>query len=264
MRYFFHIAYNGFAYEGWQKLPQANSIQAVIETQLGNVLKTDVSIVGCGRTDSHVHASQYFFHIDIDEQWDYDLIFRLNKNLPSDIAIFDVMPMKDTQHARLDAIERTYNYFIHTSYDPFLSTISSLYIEKGLNIDEMKRAVGILPRYDDYRNFCRKLPEQRTTICKVTAANIYTDKSGDALRFEISANRFLYGMIRLIVQRLLMIGRGEMSVDEFEENLRSTQPVGVTKSAYPQGLFLSRVKYPFLDIPCRSELFNSLVHRFSR
>jgi tRNA pseudouridine38-40 synthase len=264
LRYFFHIGYNGFAYQGWQRLPQANSIQAVIETQLGRVLKTDVNIVGCGRTDAQVHASQFFFHADIENEWDYDLVFRVNKNLPADIAIFDVIPMKGEEHARLDAVERTYNYFIHTYNDPFLTTISSLYPEKNLRLDKMNKAVMILPRHNDYRNFCRKLAERRTTICDITSAKLYTDKNGDNLRFEISANRFLNGMIRMLVDRLLMIGRGELSVDEFEKTLKSAEPVEFIRSAYPQGLYLSKVKYPFLDIPSRSELFNSLIYRFQQ
>ncbi|HEX8061232.1 MAG TPA: tRNA pseudouridine(38-40) synthase TruA [Cyclobacteriaceae bacterium] len=262
MRYFFHIGYNGFAYQGWQKLPQANSIQAVIETQLSRVLKTEVAIIGCGRTDAQVHASQFFFHLDIEKEPDYDLKFRLNKNLPPDIAIFDVIPMKGKEHSRLDAVERTYNYFIHTYSDPFLSTLSSLYTEKNLDLDEMKKAVAILPNHRDYRNFCRKAAERRTTICNIKSANLYTDKNGDHIRFEISANRFLNGMIRMIVERLLMIGRRELTVSEFESILNTKDPVETIKSAYPQGLYLSKVRYPFLDIPSRSHLFNSLVSQF--
>jgi len=264
LRYFFHIGYNGFAYQGWQKLPQANSIQAVIEAQLSRVLKTDVAIVGCGRTDAQVHASQFFFHADIENEWDYDLVFRVNKNLPPDIAIFDVIPMKGTEHSRLDAVERTYDYFIHTYRDPFLSTISSLYPERDLDVGEMKKAVAMLPLHSDYRNFCRKVAERRTTICNITSATLYTDRNGDNIRFEISANRFLNGMIRMIVERLLMIGRGDLHVNEFEDILTSREPVEVIKSAYPQGLYLSKVRYPFLDIPSRSELFNSLTSRFQR
>ncbi|MEJ0031642.1 MAG: hypothetical protein WDO15_15260 [Bacteroidota bacterium] len=101
-------------------------------------------------------------------------------------------------------------------------------------------------------------------MCNITSANLYTDKNGDNLRFEISANRFLNGMIRMIVDRLLMIGRGELEVDELENILKSTEPVEFIRSAYPQGLYLSKVRYPFLDIPPRSELFNSLIDRFQR
>ncbi len=259
LRYFFHIGYNGFNYRGWQKLPGINSVQFIIETLLSKIFKTNLTIVGCGRTDAQVHASQFFFHVDIEETWDYDLIFRLNKNLPNDIALFDILPMEGMPHARLDAIGRTYNYFIHTYKDPFLSTISSLYLGKHLNLTEMKKAVMLLPKYDDYRAFCKNVAVQRTTRCKVTAAALYTDDQGDNIRFEISANRFLSGMIRIIIQKLLLIGRGKMSVDEFEYDLISKEPPIVMKSAHPQGLYLSQVKYPFLEIASRSELFNSLV-----
>jgi tRNA pseudouridine38-40 synthase len=259
VRYFFHIGYNGFNYQGWQKLPGTKSVQFIIETLLSKVLKSNVTIVGCGRTDSKVHASQFFFHVDIENPWDYDLMFRLNKNLPADIAIFEIIPMKGLPHARFDAIGRTYNYFIHTYKDPYLSNISSLYLGKHLNFHEMKRAVLLLSRYEDYRPFCRNASKHRTTICKVTSANLYVDERGDNIRFEISANRFLSGMIRIIVQKLLLIGRGELGVDEFENHLISKVPPEIIIGAYPQGLYLSQVKYPFLEIPSRSELFNSLA-----
>lgn len=259
MRYFFHIGYNGFNYRGWQKLPQINSVQFIFETLLSQIFKTQITVVGCGRTDAQVHASQFFFHVDIEEVWNYDLIFRLNKNLPNDISVFDVFPMEGLPHARLDAIGRTYNYFIHTYKDPFLSTISSLYAGKHLNLGEMKKAVMLLPKYDDYRAFCKRVATQRTTRCKVASATLYVDERGDNIRFEISANRFLSGMVRIVMQKLLLIGRGEMSMDEFENHLTTKEPPAVMKSAYPQGLYLSQVRYPFLEIPSRSELFNSLV-----
>lgn len=259
MRYFFHIGYNGFNYQGWQRQPQITSVQATLETLLSKILKTDISIIGCGRTDARVHASQFFFHVDIEEVWEYDLLFRLNKNLPPDIAVFDIIPMEGLPHARFDAVSRTYNYFIHTYKDPYLSTLSSMYLAKHLNLDEMKRAVSLLPKYDDYKPFCRKPAVHRTTICTVTSANLYRDKNADSIRFEISANRFLSGMIRIIVQKLLLIGKGELSVDEFESYLISKQAPDVTRGAYPQGLYLSQVKYPFLEIPSRSDLFNMLA-----
>jgi tRNA pseudouridine38-40 synthase len=259
LRYFFHIGYNGFNYQGWQKLPQAHSIQSTIETALSQVLKTDVTIVGCGRTDAQVHASQFFFHIDIDKKWDFDLLFRLNKNLPDDIAVFDIIPVEDSSHARFSAMGRTYNYFIHTYKDPYLSRISSMYSEKNLHLGEMKKAARILTQYDDYKPFCKNLSVHQTTICKISGADLYTDASGDNIRFEISSNRFLNGMIRIIVQKLLLIGREELSVDEFENYLISKQTPRVNKGAYPQGLYLSQVRYPFLEIPSRSELFNELV-----
>lgn len=259
MRYFFHIGYNGFDYQGWQKLPQINSVQAVIETQLSRILKINVGIVGCGRTDAHVHASQFFFHADIDAVWEYDLVFRLNKNLPDNIAVFDIVPVDAEAHARFDAVSRTYNYFVHTYKDPFLSTLSSCYPGRDFNLHEMKRGVLLLLKYDDYRAFCKHLSVQRTTRCKVTVANLYADDKADNIRLEISANRFLSGMIRIIMQRLLQIGRGRMRVEEFEQLLISKETPEITRTAYPQGLYLSKVTYPYLDIASRSELFNTLA-----
>ena len=83
----------------------------------------------------------------------------------------------------------------------------------------MKAAIDLLPLYNDYRAFCKMPDRIDHTICHVSAANLYIDKSGDRLRFQISANRFLSKMVRIIVGRLLEIGRGEMSVDEFEHYL---------------------------------------------
>jgi len=78
--------------------------------------------MGCGRTDAQVHASQFFFHTDVQNAWDYDLMFRVNKALPDDIAVFEIIPVEENQHARFDATLRTYDYFIHTYKDPFLTT----------------------------------------------------------------------------------------------------------------------------------------------
>lgn len=257
LRYFFHIGYNGFLYQGWQKLPQANSVQSVIEKQLSQILKVPVSVVGCGRTDTKVHASQFFFHVDLRETWDYDLVFRLNKNLPDDITVFDIIPVADSAHARLDAVSRTYTYFIHTYKDPYLAPFSALYPLK-LDLNAMSKAVELLPKYTDYHACCRNTSVHRTTICHVTSAALYVNQTGEHIRFEISANRFLNGMIRIIVKKLLQIGAGKLSVAAFEHQIRNKETV-IVKGAYPQGLYLSKVTYPFLEMPSRSELFNALV-----
>lgn len=264
MRFFFHIGYNGFNYRGWQRQPGIQNVQQELETTLGQVLKSSVSIMGCGRTDAMVHASQFFFHLDVEKEWEFDLLFRLNKNLPNDIAIFEIIPMKDNQHARFDAIQRTYDYFIHTYKDPFLNPLSALYLEKNLNLDEMKKAIALLTRYNDFRAFCKTPADYDHTICNVTSARLFADSTGDKLRFQISANRFLGRMIRIIVGKLLEIGNGLLSVDEFEHYLISKETPKTIEPAYPQGLYLSKVVYPYLDIPPRTEfsaiLQNNMDH----
>jgi tRNA pseudouridine38-40 synthase len=253
VRYFFHIGFNGFLYRGWQRQPDEQNVQQVFETTLSQIFKEPITVMGCGRTDAQVHASQFFFHADISTRWDYDLVFRINKLLPPDIAVFEIIPVEENQHARFDATLRRYDYFIHTYKDPFLSQLSSLYLEKNLNVGKMKQAVTLLTRYDDYRAFCKRPNDYRTTVCKVTAASFVADASGDRFRFQISADRFLGKMIRIIVGKLLVIGQGKLSVDEFESYLITKETPAIFEPAHPQGLYLSKVTYPFLDIPPRPD-----------
>jgi tRNA pseudouridine38-40 synthase len=259
LRYFFHIGYHGTNYCGWQKHPEALSVQQVLETNLTKLLKVPIYISGCGRTDAQVHASQFFFHVDIEQEWDFDLFFRLNKILPDDIAVFDIIPMEGLPHARFDTIQRSYDYFIHTYKDPFLSRFSSFYAEKDLDLQKMQKAVALLPQYSDYRAFCKMPDRIDHTICHVSTANLFTDKNGDKIRFYISANRFLSKMIRIIVGRLLEIGKGEMSVDEFEHYLAEKITPQIIIPAYPQGLYLSKVTYPYLDLPVRSTFSTMMI-----
>jgi len=263
LRYFFHIGYHGYSYRGWQRQPKALNVQQVLETALTQILKEPCSIMGCGRTDAMVHASQFFFHLDVMKEWDFDLLFRLNKTLPDDIAVFEIIHMEDNHHARFDATHRSYDYFIHTYKDPFLSTLSSLYLERNLQLDKMKQAVALLTRYNDYRAFCKTPDTYRTTICNVTSAELYIDPNGDHLRFQISANRFLGRMIRIIAGKLIDIGKGELSVDEFESYLITKITPPTIEPAYPQGLYLSKVTYPYLDIAPRTEFSAILQNRVS-
>ena len=259
LRYFFHIGYLGTHYNGWQKNPDAHSVQNVLESVLTQIFKKPVFIVGCGRTDAHVHASQFFFHMDAEEDWDFDLLFRLNKLLPDDIAVFDIIPMQGLPHSRFDAIERSYDYFIHTYKDPFLSSLSSQYLVKNWHVGQMQQAANLLLKYDDYHAFCKSPERNEHTLCKVSAAQIHTDGTGDRLRFHISANRFLGKMVRVITGKLLDIGIGNLSVDEFEHYLANPLLTQVIKPAYPQGLYLSKITYPYLDLAPRSTFAQMLL-----
>ena len=252
VRYFFHIGFLGQQYRGWQRQSNAGSVQQVIETTLSAMLKEPITAMGCGRTDAQVHASQFFFHVDMKNEWDPALSFPFNKMLPDDIALYEIIPVKDTQHARFDAIQRRYDYFIHTYKDPFLNAQSSWYPEKNLNLDKMKKAVTLLTKYNDFRAFCKSPDLYQHTRCHISSATLFADAKGDRLRFQISADRFLGRMVRLIVGKLLLVGKGELSTDEFENYLITKETPKFFDAAYPQGLFLSKVTYPYLDLPHRT------------
>lgn len=255
MRYFFHIAYLGTFYSGWQKHPNTITVQQVLESKLSQVLKTPIAINGCGRTDAGVHASQFFFHADLMIANSEELLFRLNSALPADIAVFDIIQMEGKQHARFDAYLRTYDYFIHTYKNPFLSTTSSFYQQKNLNLKQMEKALQLLPLYQDYRAFCTTPAKYEHTTCRVSSVGLFLSEGEKHIRIQVSANRFLSKMIRIIVGKLLKIGSGKMSVDEFEHHLITKETPAILDLAYPQGLHLSKVTYPFLDLPNKGERF---------
>lgn len=191
--------------------------------------------------------------MDVDKAWDFDLLFRLNKMLSEDIAIFDIIPVEGYPHAQFDAIQRTYDYFIHTYKNPFLHGLSSYYPLKDIDFSKMKEATKLLLTYNDFSNFCKSPDKNPSNICNITTAQLFIDKNGDKLRFQISSNRFLKGMVRIIVMKLLEIGTGEISLEEFENYLSLKETPKKTVPAYPQGLYLSKINYAFLDIPPRIE-----------
>ena len=264
MRYFLHIAYNGKSYRGWQRQPNVVTVQEVLEKALQAMFHQKISCMGCGRTDAEVHASQFFLHIDVATSWDFDSIFRLNKMLPDDIAVFDFIPVASTAHAQLDAVERTYDYFIHFYKDPFLNNRSSLYLLKELDFEAMKNAANLLLQYTNYRSFCKRPDLYKHTLCEVSAARLFIDKKQDRLRFQITANRFLQTMIRSIMGRLLEVGKKQLSLDSFESILAKQKTLKHNSLAYPQGLYLSKVNYPYLNISPRTIFYTQEKEGFWR
>jgi tRNA pseudouridine38-40 synthase len=253
-RFFVHIAYRGSNYHGWQRQPGVLTIQEVMENALSSCLKQKIVCIGCGRTDAGVHASQFFFHFDIEKRWNFDLKFRLNKMLPDDICIFDIDEVFDYPHAQFSAMDRTYEYLIHTQKDPFLSELSAYYPER-FDILSMQKAVDLISNNKDFVNFCRCPSRHSSTICDIKSAKLYTQNNGEIIRFQITSNRFLQGMVRMIAQSLIDVGTGSQTLTEFEKALSLKQQKRL-KSAYPQGLYLSKVSYPFMEKETESTFFN--------
>lgn len=254
MRFFVEICYLGANFRGWQRQPDVPTVQETLEDCMSKVLKRHIVCIGCGRTDAKVNASQYFFHFD-SEIWDFDLKFRLNKTLPDDISILNILPVEGYPHAQLSAVSRTYDYLVHTKKDPFLSQLSVLYPEE-FDTQLMLKAVNLIPQYNDFQNLCLCLAKHSSTVCDVSSAKLFVRENGQMLRFQITANRFLQGMVRIIAQGIMDVGTRQISVEEFESYLNLKQkPVNI-RVGYPQGLYLSGVKYPFLQKPNEATFFN--------
>ena len=149
MKYFLHLAYKGTNYHGWQWQPNVISVQQVIEEALAKVFKKEkMSIAGCGRTDAGVHASQYYAQVKIEESFDFDPVFRLNKILPPDIRIYEMIPVVQNMHAQHSPISRCYTYYFHTQPNPFINDVST-FVEQELDFEKMKSAVALLSKYEN-------------------------------------------------------------------------------------------------------------------
>lgn len=258
MKYFIHISYDGSQYHGWQYQPNVISVQEEIETALSNIFKQKTTAYGCGRTDTGVHASQYFFHIHTDHKLNFDLKFRLDKNLSTSIVVHDVLEMQQKQHARFDATLRTYDYYIHLENDAFLKKISTYCEEKHLNLSAMQEAARLLTNYTEFKSCCRKPHLHNTTICSVSDSRLIINKEENRLRFTITSNRFLRGMIRIIVFYLLKIGTEKMTVKDFQNLLEDKTQEEDKHLAFPDGLYLSKIEYPYLKAEPKSTFYNLL------
>lgn len=263
MKYFLHIGYNGGNYHGWQSQPNAVTVQGVIEEKLQCIFKTNITVFGCGRTDAGVHASQYFLNITINRPFDFDLKFRLNKHLPNDIVVYDIMEVEERQHARYDAISRTYDYFIHLKKDPVLGQYSSYYELENLDFDAMQKAAEIIHLYDNFEAVCKQPDLHNHTICHVTHAKLYVNTTQQRLRFSITANRFLRGMIRILVGHLLKVGTGELTLDNFKRILSEQEVLTDKKPVFANGLYLSEIRYPYINVPSTTNIYTFLKQGLS-
>ena len=249
MRYFLHLSYQGKRFHGWQNQKKHISIQEVLEKHLSSLLKTPTHIHGCGRTDAGVSANQYFANIDIAETLDYDFIFRINKLLPYSIVVYDLIPVTEKANAQLDATKRTYDFFCHFEENPFLHDVSTYYNEKHLDFQKMKQAASILLGKNDFKAFCKSVKVYNNyTDCDISEANVFVNKLETKMQFQITGNRFLRGMVRMLLANLIRVGNGKMSVDEFQHCLDSGENPEHYEVAKPQGLYLSKIEYPYLVI----------------
>lgn len=249
MRYFIHLGFDGGDYSGWQKQNNTlNTVQEIIEQTLFKFFKKTVTVYGCGRTDAGVHASQYVMHINLDEAPTFDLKFRLNKNLPDGIAVFEVIEVSEGQHCRYDAVARTYDYFIHWKKDPVLIRYSSFYEDLTLDFDLMKKVVALILETKDFRPLCKQPHLYKNTLCQITNCELFVNEAEGRLRFTITSNRFLRGMIRLCIFFLLKVGSGQMTLEEFQAILNQEKDIKYKQPAFPNGLFLSKIEYPFLEL----------------
>ncbi len=242
MRYFIELAYDGTNFHGWQKQPNAITIQEVLETCLAKIFQQKVEVIGAGRTDTGVHAKHFIAHFDLEKSFKAkDLIYKLNRMLPEAIVVYQIYPVKADAHARFDAISREYKYYISLEKNPFTRDFSCL-IPGKIEVDIMNEACEILKKHTDFQCFSKVKTDVRTYNCKIEKAD--WQKIEDQLIFTIVADRFLRNMVRAIVGTLLEIGKRKKTLSDLEEILKSKNRSRAGKSMAAKGLFLHKITYP--------------------
>ncbi|MDO5654879.1 MAG: tRNA pseudouridine(38-40) synthase TruA [Flavobacteriaceae bacterium] len=242
MRYFLNFSYLGKNYHGWQIQPNATSVQEILQDRVSKILGVTTILTAAGRTDTGVHAKQMTAHFDTEIEIRSDFVYRINAFLPQDIAVQSIKQVKKEAHARFDAIERTYQYFIHYQKNPFLSEVSWYWNYQKLDVNKMNEAAEILYEMTDFTSFAKLHTDNKTNICQVKTAKWI--QQNENLIFTICADRFLRNMVRSIVGTLVEVGSGKLSKSDFKEIIVKKDRKFAAASAPAHGLFLLDVKYP--------------------
>lgn len=273
MRYFLHLCFDGTNYCGWQVQANAPSVQQTINEALFKLLGHQIKSMGCGRTDTGVHAKDFYMHFDAETKIADvpDFLFRLNCILPDDISIYRIIPVDEKAHARFDATERTYEYFLHFDKSPFIKKYSLYQGYYKIDWGKVTEATVFLANVQDFTSLCLPSEDFKTNICYIKkvrwdllpahhlvlkpyneedaypllSPSFIPSGNRQVVRFTITANRFLRGMVRKIVGTVLMIGKGKISIEEFKETVTEKKDFRSYYLAPPNGLFLSKVMYPF-------------------
>lgn len=241
MRYFIRFSYLGTDFHGSQTQPNGITVQEVLENAFATILREPVPLTFAGRTDAGVHARAMVAHFDYhDPSLDQRFAQRINSLLPYSIAVQDIWQVADDCHARFSAKEREYEYHITASKDPFLYGRCAR-VAMPLDFVAMNEAAQTLIGKHDFASFCRVHTDVKTTFCNVTYAQ--WEKKDDTAVFTIRADRFLRNMVRAVVGTLLDVGRGKLSLSDFQRILTARNRCAASQSAPACGLYLTRITY---------------------
>jgi tRNA pseudouridine38-40 synthase len=244
-RYFIRLAYNGTAYHGWQiQENTTRTVQQVLNEIFSLLLNEKVFVTGCGRTDTGVHAKDFYGHFDasVDLNTDHDKwLYKFNNALPPDIAIKDILAVNESANSRFDAVSRTYEYIICRKKDPF-EINRAWFLKTDLDINKMNDAAKVLFEYTDFTSFSKSNTQNFTNNCKILKAEWKVEN--DLLIFSISADRFLRNMVRAIVGTLVDVGKEKITTEQFKTIIESKDRSNAGFSVPANGLYLVNVEYP--------------------
>lgn len=244
MRYFFRVEYDGSRFGGWQRQPNAVSIQELLERAFTIALRVPIVVTGAGRTDAGVHARGQGVHFDCDRELDLRKCeLSVNALLTPEVAIYGLRKVSSSFHARFSATSRLYSYRICPRKRPLLfKRVWMMYYD--VDYEKVRENMEHLKGEHDFKAFCASGSESGTTVCLVRKVSL--DSEGDLLVFTIEANRFIYKMVRSVMGTLIDIGRGKLN-STMAEIIESKDRRRVGTTAPPFGLTLDFVEYAEVD-----------------
>lgn len=237
------IKYLGTAYSGWQVQANAPSVQETLQDAIEKLFGVRESVVGCSRTDAGVHANMYCCNIRTSSGLPCDVVVRgLNAHLPDDIAVVSCRDVDYDFHARYDCCGKEYIYIIHNSHirDPFLLG-RSWDFKKQIDASFLNEQAQAFVGTHDFAAFCASGSSVQSTVRTVKAFRVTRD--GDNVIMSVSADGFLYNMVRIMVGTLTDITLGRIKPDTIPEIIASCDRKNAGVTAPPQGLYLNRVYY---------------------
>ncbi len=240
-RYKMTVEYHGGKFAGWQVQPSMRTVQGQLQKCLRWILNKDTPVTGAGRTDTGVHALEQVAHFDADAVIPLTFANRLNAALPDDICVLRIDDVAPDFHARYAALHKTYHYKIALYPSAFAGGLAWTVRDK-LDWAAIEDATARLEGDKDCAGFCRVGSLKNDTTCSIKSIS-WTRNEKEAT-FEITANRFLHRMVRLIVGTLIDIGRGNQAPDHIDKIIETRNVRLARQAAPPEGLYLVHVEYP--------------------
>lgn len=243
MRYLLTLKYIGTNYHGWQVQDNALAVQPVIQDALCEMFPHRPGVTGCSRTDSGVHANMYCCHFDSDLQREpFGVICSANRNLPNDIAVTDCKIVEDEFHARYSVKSKEYIYRIYNGVhrEPFSHNLAYHY-RFPLDVAEMDAAAKHFIGTHDFSSFCSLGAKEGDKTRTVFSATVTRD--GDFVEFRVSADGFLYNMVRIMVGTLLRVSQGKFAAEDIPGIIEAKNRDCAGPTAPPEGLYLNQVFY---------------------
>ena len=241
------IEYDGSKFKGWQKQNQKGSnvstVQDKIETVLSKMTGEDIQVIGCGRTDTGVHAENYIanFHTNSDLSID-NMLNYLYEYLPEDIVVKAMKDTGDRFHARYNVIAKTYVYRINNNrFRNVFNKKYTCHIEEKLNVDEMKAAAKVLIGTHDFQSFTSLKPNTKPTVRTINYINITENNS--MIEIEVNGNGFLLNMVRILSGTLMEVGKGNLKPSDVEKILEEKKKSAACPIAPAKGLCLKNIQY---------------------